>query len=220
MKNKKTYFTNEKKCKAEVFMDAPVCSHAPVSVHTELRRPDRPMPPGPGPTPPDPSPTPPDPPPYKPRPRRDITDVEPPPPPPRRDITDLPDDEPPQPPPPRRKGLNDASLTTGEIIGLTAGTIATAGALAYGASVATGSAEIAEGAGEIEMMEAGGAGLSEAEFASMYGGASATGLEGARRRGGGRRGGPRRRGGWSRRRGGWSRRRGNGCIGNFGITRT
>lgn len=174
-KNKKTYFANDVKCKGEVFRDAPVCSHAPVAIHTELRRPDRPQP-GPDPTP---SPMPPPP-------RRDITDLpgddptpEPPyRPPPRRDITDLPGDPPPPEPPvpPRRKGLNDSSLTTGEIVGIATGTVAGAGALAAGARAATASAEVAQGAGEIEMV---GAGMSEAEFVAAYGGASATGLEGA-----------------------------------------
>ena len=178
-KNKKTYFANDVKCKGEVFRDAPICSHAPVSIHTDLKRPDRPEPPGSLPRPPrrditdlpedDPLPRPP---------RRDITDLpEEPGPPPRRDITDLPEE--PYRPPPRRKGLNDSSLTTGEIVGIATGTVAGAGALAAGARAATASAEVAQGAGEIEMMEAGGAGLSEAEFAAAYGGASATGLEGA-----------------------------------------
>jgi len=180
---KKVYFTDKKVCKGEIYKDTPICNHAPVPVHTEFRPHNRPTPT------PDPDP------PYRPPPRRDITDLpedpDPSPTPdppyrprPRRDITDLPEDppdppEPPRPPPPRRKGLNDASLTTGDIVGITAGTIAGASALAYGASVATGTAEVAEGVSEIEMVEAGGAGLSEAEFASMYGGASATGLEGA-----------------------------------------
>jgi len=171
---KKVYFTDKKVCKGEIYKDTPICNHAPVPVHTEFRPHNRP----------DPSPTPDPDPPYRPPPRRDITDLpedppEPTRPPPRRDITDLPED-PPEPSRPRRKGLNDASLTTGDIVGITAGTIAGAGALAYGASVATGSAEVAEGVSEIEMMEAGSAGLSEAEFASLYGGSSATGaLEGA-----------------------------------------
>jgi hypothetical protein len=83
---------------------------------------------------------------------------------------------PPEPPvPPRRKGLNDSSLTTGEIVGIATGTVAGAGALAAGARAATASAEVATGAGEIEMV--GGAGMSEAEFVAAYGGASATGLE-------------------------------------------
>jgi hypothetical protein len=163
---KKVYFTDKKVCKGEIFKDTPICNHAPVPVHTEFRPHNRPTP-DPSPKP-DPSPTPTPDPPYRPRPRRDITDLpEDPPEPP----------EPPRPPPPRRKNLNDASLTTGDIVGITAGTIAGAGALAYGTSVATGSAEVAEGVSEIEMMEAGSAGLSEAEFASLYGGASATGLE-------------------------------------------
>ena len=190
-KNKKTYFANDVKCKGEVFRDAPICSHAPVSIHTDLKRPDRPTP---GPEPPGPEPPGPTP-PYRPPPRRDITDLpgdDPQPPyrpPPRRDITDLPEEPGPPPrrditdlpeeprPPPRRKGLNDSSLTTGEIVGIATGTVAGAGALAAGARAATASAEVAQGAGEIEMV--GGAGMTEAEFVTAYGGASASGLEGA-----------------------------------------
>jgi hypothetical protein len=160
---KKVYFTDKKVCKGEIYKDSPICNHAPVPVHTEFRPHNRPTPdPSPSPTP-DPSPSPTPDPPYRPR--------------PRRDITDLPEDppDPPRPPPPRRKNLNDSSLTTGDIVGITAGTIAGASALAYGASVAGASAEVAEGVSEIEMMEAGSAGLSEAEFASLYGGSSATG---------------------------------------------
>jgi hypothetical protein len=82
---------------------------------------------------------------------------------PKPDPSPTPTPDPPYRPRPRRDitDLPEKILTT----------------LAYGTSVATGSAEVAEGVSEIEMMEAGSAGLSEAEFASLYGGASATGLE-------------------------------------------